>query len=85
MLMGEIVHQSDSLTDGPSLLPSAHGARVWTAQTGIVFRLAYLSLIGAVVSMPVHFLAGIHHSQWAVLGLMVLAAGFLTAGLLRRP
>jgi hypothetical protein len=50
-----------------------------------MFRLAYLSFVGAMVSTPVHFLASIRHSHWAVLGLMILAAGFLTAGLLRRP
>jgi hypothetical protein len=50
-----------------------------------VFRLAYLSFIGAMLSTPVHFLTDIRHSQWAVFGLMALAAAFLTAGMMRRP
>jgi hypothetical protein len=50
-----------------------------------MFRLAYLSFVGAVVSTPVHFLADLQHSQWAILGLMGLAAAFLTAGVMRRP
>ena len=50
-----------------------------------MFRLAYLSFLGAIVSTPVHFLTSIHHTQWAVLGLMALAAAFLTAGMMRRP
>jgi hypothetical protein len=50
-----------------------------------MFRLAYLSFLGAVVSAPVHFLANTNHTQWAVLGLAVAAAAFLTAGMMRRP
>ena len=50
-----------------------------------MFRLAYLSFVAALVSAPVHFIAGFKHSQWAVLGLFVLAAAFTTAGVMRRP
>jgi hypothetical protein len=50
-----------------------------------MFRLAYLSFVGALISTPVHFLVDIKHSQWAVLGLVALAAAFVTAGMMRRP
>jgi hypothetical protein len=49
-----------------------------------MFRLAYLSFLGAVVSMPVHFVTN-QHTHWAMLGLMAAAAVFLTAGMMRRP
>ena len=52
---------------------------------GHMFRMAYLSFIGAMLSTPVHFLTDVRHSQWAVFGLMALAAAFLTAGMMRRP
>jgi len=55
------------------------------ANYGRMFRLAYLSFIGALLSAPVHFIADFKHSQWAVLGLFVLAGAFLTAGMMRRP
>ena len=50
-----------------------------------MFRLAYLSFLGAIVSTPVHFLTNINHTQWAVFGLMAAAIAFLTAGMMRRP
>jgi hypothetical protein len=50
-----------------------------------MFRLAYVSFLGAIVSTPVHFLANTNHTQWAIVGLMVAAAAFLTAGMMRRP
>jgi len=50
-----------------------------------MFKLAYLSFLGAIASAPVHFLTHINHTQWAVFGLMAAAAAFLTAGMMRRP
>jgi len=50
-----------------------------------MFRLAYFSFVGAVLSTPVHFLTNIQHTQWAIFGLVALAAAFLTAGMMRRP
>lgn len=50
-----------------------------------MFRLVYLSFVGAVLSTPVHFFADSRHTHWAVLGLVAMAAVFLTAGLMRRP
>ena len=50
-----------------------------------MFKLAYLSFLGAIVSTPVHFLTHINHTQWAVFGLAAAAAVFLTAGMMRRP
>jgi len=52
---------------------------------GAVFRLAYLSLLGAMVSTPVHLLTGLHQARWAIFGLMAAAVAFLTAGMMRRP
>jgi hypothetical protein len=49
-----------------------------------MFRLAYLSFIGAVASTPVHLLTN-QHTHWLLLGLMAAAAVFLTAGVMRRP
>jgi hypothetical protein len=49
-----------------------------------MFKLAYLSLLGAVVSAPVHFLTNIN-THWALLGLMGAAGAFLAAGMMRRP
>jgi hypothetical protein len=49
-----------------------------------MFRLAYLSFIGAVASTPVHFLTN-QHTHWLLLGLMAAGAAFLTAGVMRRP
>ena len=69
----------------------AHSGREWKAQTAhhhrseSMFKLAYLSFLGAIASAPVHFLTHINHTQWAVFGLMAAAAAFLTAGMMRRP
>jgi len=52
---------------------------------GAVFRLAYLSVVGAVVSTPVHLLTDLHQARWAIFGLMAAAVAFTTAGMLRRP
>jgi hypothetical protein len=49
-----------------------------------MFKLAYLSFLGAVVSTPVHFLTNIN-THWALFGLMAAAAAFLAAGMMRRP
>ncbi len=50
-----------------------------------MFRLAYLSFVGAMVSTPVHLLTNFHRTPWAVYGLMAAAAVFLAAGMMRRP
>ena len=50
-----------------------------------MFRLAYLSVLGAMVSTPVHLLTDLRQARWAIFGLAVAAVAFLTAGLLRRP
>ena len=50
-----------------------------------MFKLAYISFLGAIASAPVHFLTHINHTQWVVFGLMAAAAAFLTAGMMRRP
>lgn len=50
-----------------------------------MFRLAYLSLVGAMISTPVHLLTNVQQTRWAVYGLMAAAAAFLAAGLMRRP
>lgn len=50
-----------------------------------MFRLAYLSFAGAMVSTPVHLLTDLHQARWAVYGLMAAAAVFLAAGMMRRP
>lgn len=50
-----------------------------------MFRLAYLSFVGAIVSTPVYVFTNLHHTQWAVLGLLAAAAVFTTAGMMRRP
>ncbi len=63
----------------------AHGAREQGAQTGSMFRLAYLSFVGAMVSTPVHLLTNLHRTPWAVYGLIAAAAVFLAAGMMRRP
>ena len=49
-----------------------------------MFRLAYLSVIAAIASTPVHFLTN-QHTHWVLFGLMAAAAAFVTAGMLRRP
>jgi hypothetical protein len=49
-----------------------------------MFRLAYLSFLGAIVSTPVHFLTN-RHTHWVLLGLMAASVAFLTAGMMRRP
>jgi hypothetical protein len=56
-----------------------------SADCSEMFRLAYVSFLGAIVSTPVHFLSNTNHTQWAIVGLMVAAAAFLTAGMMRRP
>lgn len=50
-----------------------------------MFRLAYLSLMGAMLSTPVHFLTNLEQTRWALLGLAAAAIAFLTIGILRRP
>ena len=50
-----------------------------------MFRLAYLSVLGAMVSTPVHLLTDLRQARWAIFGLGVAAVAFLAAGLLRRP
>ena len=50
-----------------------------------MFRLAYLSLLGAMVSTPVNLLTDLHQARWAIFGLMAAAVAFLTAGMMRRP
>jgi len=50
-----------------------------------MFRLAYLSFVGAMVSTPVNLLTDLHQARWAIFGLMAAAAAFLTAGMMRRP
>ena len=50
-----------------------------------MFRLAYLSFIGAVVSTPVHLLTNLELTRWAIVGLTAAAIAFATAGIMRRP
>lgn len=50
-----------------------------------MFKLAYLSFLGAMVSTPVHFLVDKSLTRWAALCLVALTIAFVTAGLLRRP
>ena len=50
-----------------------------------MFRLAYLSFVGAIVSTPVHLFTNIELTRWASLGLIAAAIAFLTAGIVRRP
>ena len=50
-----------------------------------MFRLAYLSFVGAMVSAPVHWLTDAHQARWVIFGLMAAAVAFLTAGMMRRP
>ena len=50
-----------------------------------MFKLAYISFLGAIVFTPIHFLTHINHMQWAVFGLTAAAIAFLTAGMMRRP
>lgn len=50
-----------------------------------MFRLAYLSLVGAVVSTPVHLLTNTEQTRWAIFALIAAAVAFLTAGMMRRP
>jgi hypothetical protein len=60
------------------------GANEWRKLT-TMFRLAYLSFLGVVISTPVHLLTDVQQMRWAMYGLMAAAAVFLTAGLMRRP
>ena len=62
-----------------------HGASEWKGQTQPMFRLAYLSLVGAVVSTPVHLFTNTQQTRWAIFGLIAAAAAFLAAGMMRRP
>ena len=62
-----------------------HGASKKKAQTRRMFRLAYLSVVGAVVSTPVHLLTDLHQARWAIFALAAAAVAFLTAGMMRRP
>lgn len=50
-----------------------------------MFRLAYLSFIGAMLSTPVHLLTNLEQTRWAIFGLVAAAVAFLAAGMLRRP
>ena len=50
-----------------------------------MFRLAYLSFLGAMVSTPVHLLTDLHQARWVIYTLMAAAVVFLTAGMMRRP
>ena len=50
-----------------------------------MFRLAYLSFLGAVVSTPVLLLTDLHQARWVILGLMAATVAFTTAGMMRRP
>ena len=50
-----------------------------------MFRLAYLSILGAMISTPVHLLTDLHQARWAIFALVAAAVAFLTAGMLRRP
>lgn len=52
---------------------------------GAMFKLAYLSVLGAVVSTPLHLLTDLHQARWAIFALMAAAVAFLTAGMMRRP
>jgi len=49
-----------------------------------MFRLAYLSFLGAIVSTPVHFLTSVN-THWALFGLVAASGAFLAAGIMRRP
>lgn len=64
---------------------TGHGASKQKAHTQRMFRLAYLSFVGAMVSTPVNLLTDLHQARWAIFGLMAAAAAFLTAGMMRRP
>jgi len=50
-----------------------------------MFRLAYLSFVGAMVSTPVHLLTDVQFARWVVYGLSAAAMVFLAAGMMRRP
>ena len=50
-----------------------------------MFRLAYLSIVGAVLSTPVHLLTDVQFTRWIVYGLSAAAMVFLAAGMMRRP
>ena len=52
---------------------------------GGMFRLAYLSFVGAMLSTPVHLLTNAQQTRWAIYGLMAAAVVFLAAGMMRRP
>ena len=62
-----------------------HGIPGGKGHTCAMFRLAYLSFIGAMISTPVHLLTDVQYTRWAIFGLMAAAVGFLTAGMMRRP
>ena len=50
-----------------------------------MFRLAYLSFVGAMVSTPVQLLTDVQFARWVVYGLTAAAMVFLAAGMMRRP
>jgi len=50
-----------------------------------MFRLAYLSMVGALLSTPIHLLTDVQFARWIVYGLAAAAMVFLTAGVMRRP
>ena len=75
----------DSLRGADHERPTDHGANDWEAQTQLMFRLAYLSFIGAVLSMPVHLVTNLELTRWAIFGLAAAAITFLTVGIVRRP
>ena len=50
-----------------------------------MFRLAYLSFVGAMVSTPVQLLTDVQFARWMVYGLSAAAMVFLAAGMMRRP
>jgi len=50
-----------------------------------MFRLAYLSFVGAMVSTPIHLLTDVQFALWVVYGLSAAAMVFLAACMMRRP
>jgi hypothetical protein len=50
-----------------------------------MFRLAYLSFLGVLISTPVHLLTDVQQLRWAIYALMTATAAFVTAGVMRRP
>ena len=50
-----------------------------------MFRLAYVSFVGAMATTPVNFLTDVQLARWVAYGLMAAAMVFLAAGMMRRP